>query len=157
MVEAILWVARTGAPWRDLPVDAGVRWKTAASRFYRWTASGVWQKALAELQRDARERGDIDRSKHFVDGTVVRAHQHTAGARASGQDEEALGRSRGGFSTKFHVQVEGGGRPLAFVLTPGQRHEAKAFEPLMEAGGLAGSPARDEPKTRPARVVDDKG
>jgi transposase len=53
VVNAILWVLRTGAPWRDLPSDAGVCWKTASSRFYRWTASGVWQKILDELQRDA--------------------------------------------------------------------------------------------------------
>lgn len=156
VIEAILWVARTGAPWRDLPAEAGVPWKTAWSRFSRWAASGVWQKVLAELQRDADERGDLDRSKHFVDGAVVRAHQHAAGARATRQESEALGRSRGGFGTKFHVKAEGNGLPLAFVLTPGQQHEAKAFEPLMEAD-VAGRSARGVPWTRPVRVVGDKG
>jgi len=70
-----------------------VCWKTAASRFYRWNASGVWQKVLAELQKDADAHGNIDWSKHFVDGSSVRAHQHAAGARG-GQNGEALGRSR---------------------------------------------------------------
>ena len=41
VVNAILWIVRTGAGWRDLPTDTGVCWKTAASCFYRWTASGV--------------------------------------------------------------------------------------------------------------------
>ena len=131
VIEAILWVARTGAPWQDLPSDAGACWKTAAARFYRWTASGVWAKILAELQLEVAERGRVDRSKHFVDGTVVRAHQCAAGASAGSQENEALGRSRGGFTTKFHVRAEGNGMPLAFVLTSGQWHEARAFEPLM--------------------------
>jgi transposase len=150
VVNAILWVLRTGALWRDLPVDAGVCWKTAASRFYRWIASGVWQKVLGELQEEANERGDLDWSKHFVDGGSVRAHQHAAGARGSRQDEEALGRSRGGFSTKFHVRAEGSGKPMAFLLAPGQRHESKLFEPLMGVG-------TGRPETRPERVVGDKG
>lgn len=74
VVNAILWILRTGAPWRDLPADAGVCWKTAASRFYRWTASGTWQKILDELQKDADQEGEIDWSKHFVDGSSIRAH-----------------------------------------------------------------------------------
>jgi transposase len=74
VVNAILWVLRTVAPWRDLPADAGVCWKTAASCFYCWTASGVWQAILAELQRDADQQGEIDWSKHFVDGSSIRAH-----------------------------------------------------------------------------------
>lgn len=156
VVEAILWIARTGAPWRDLPAEAGVPWKTAWSRFSRWAASGVWQKILAELQRDAEECGDLDRSKHFVDGAVVRAHQHAAGARAGRRETEALGRSRGGFGTKFHVKADGNGLPLAFVITPGQRHEAKAFEPLMEADA-SGRSAYLGRGAHPERVVADKG
>nr|MBA2617701.1 IS5 family transposase [Rubrobacter sp.] len=156
VVNAILWVLRTGAPWRDLPTDAGVCWKTAASRFYRWIASGVWQKVLGELQGDADESGDLDWSKHFVDGSSVRAHQHAAGARGGRQDEEALGRSRGGFSTKFHIRAEGSGKPMAFLLSPGQRHEAKLFEPLMEAGAVERI-GTGRPRSRPERVVGDKG
>ena len=156
VVNAILWPLRTGAPWRDLPADAGVCWKTAASRFYRWTASGVWQKVLDELQEDADGRGDLDRSRHFVDGSSVRAHQHAAGARGGRQDDEALGRSRGGFSTKFHVRAEGSGKPVAFVLSPGHRHEAKLFEPLMEVGAVE-RPGGAQPDLHPERVVGDRG
>lgn len=156
VVNAILWVLRTGAPWRDLLADAGVCWKTAASRFYRWTASGVWQRVLAELQRAADEHGGIDWSMHFVDGSSVRAHQHAAGARGGRQDEEALGRSRGGFSTKFHVRAEGSGKPVAFVLSPGQRHEAKLFEPLMEVGTVKRDDG-ERSQLRPECVVGDRG
>lgn len=153
-MDAILWVLRTGAPWRDLPADAGVPWATAVSRFYRWTASGVWKRVLAELQRDADGRGALDRKEVFVDASSVRAHQHAAGARGSTQEEEALGRSRGGFTTKFHVAAEGNGKPLALLLSAGQRHESKLLEPLMEEGGVRGAGSS---RTGPGRVVGDKG
>ncbi|CAA9295244.1 MAG: Mobile element protein [uncultured Gemmatimonadaceae bacterium] len=67
---------------------------------------------LAVLQQQADVAGQLDWNTHYVDGTVVRAHQHAAGA-VGGQAHEALGRSRGGFSTKVHVRAEGGGKPLA--------------------------------------------
>ncbi len=67
-----------------------------------------------------------------------------------------MGRSQGGFSTKLHVRAEGGGRLMTFVLTPGQRHETTAFEPLMEQGAVK-RPGRGRPRRRPRRVVGDKG
>lgn len=105
----------------------------ATSRFYRWTASVVWQKVLDVLQKDAEGRGNLDWSRHFVDGSSVRAHQHAAGARG-GQAGESRGRNWGGFSTKFHVRGEGHGKPLALALSAGLRHESKLFETLMEVG-----------------------
>lgn len=92
---------------------------------------------------------------HFVDGTVVRAHPCAAGARG-GQQHEALGRSRGGFGTKIHLRAEGHGKPFAFVLSGGERHEAAFFDELMRTGAVKrGGPGR--PKIRPAKVVGDKG
>ncbi len=67
-----------------------------------------------------------------------------------------MGRSRGGFSTKIHLRAEGGGKPLTFRVTAGQRHEAVEFERLMEQGAVA-RPGRGRPKLRPKRVVGDKG
>ena len=139
ILSAILWVLRTGAPWRDLPERFGP-WSTAWSRFRRWTAAGVWQRVLATLQRDADRAGRLDWTTHYVDGTVVRAHQHAAGARG-GQTGEALGRSRGGFSTKIHLRAEGGGRPVAFVLSGGERHESRYVEALLAAGVCGGPDA----------------
>jgi transposase len=80
VVEAILWIDRTGAPWRDLPEEFGP-WQSIATRFYRWVEAGVWDHVLAELQRQADAERDLDWNLHHIDGTSVRAHQHAAGAK----------------------------------------------------------------------------
>jgi transposase len=80
VINGILWILRTGSPWRALPERYG-SWKTVSSRFYRWQRAGMWAGILAELQRQADVKGDVDWSLHFVDSTVVRAHQHAAGAK----------------------------------------------------------------------------
>ena len=80
MINAMLWLDRTGAPWRDLPERYGP-WQSVATRFYRWTRSGLWQQILAELQAEADAAGEIDWEAHVVDSTVVRAHQHAAGVK----------------------------------------------------------------------------
>jgi transposase len=80
MLNGILWIGKTGAPWRDLPEAYG-KWQTVYSRFRRWQRAGIWERILHELQAEADARGELDWSLHFVDGTVVRAHQHAAGAK----------------------------------------------------------------------------
>lgn len=90
MVEAILWIDRTGAPWRDLPEKHFGSWQSVATRFYRWVEAGVWDHVLAELQRQADASGELDWDLHHVDGTSVRAHQHAAGVQAGAQKGEAL-------------------------------------------------------------------
>ena len=72
-VEAVLWVARTGSPWRDLPTEFG-SWNSVYVRFARWSDKKVWQSVFAVLREDA------DFEEVFLDSTVVRAHQHAAGA-----------------------------------------------------------------------------
>ena len=84
VLEGILWILRTGCPWRSLPERFG-SWKTVSSRFYRWHNAGVWDRVLAELQRRADADGRLDWTLHFVDSTVVRAHQHAAGAKGGTQ------------------------------------------------------------------------
>jgi transposase len=83
ILNGILWVLRTGAPWRDLPERYGPV-GTVSSRFYRWRLAGLWPKILSALQAQADARGEVDWDLHFVDATIVRAHQHAAGARRSG-------------------------------------------------------------------------
>jgi transposase len=83
LLNGILWVLRTGAPWRDLPERYGPV-GTVSSRFYRWRAAGLWDRVLAALQSQAEERNEVDWSLHFVDATVIRAHQYAAGARRAG-------------------------------------------------------------------------
>jgi transposase len=84
IINALLWLAKAGAPWRDLPERYGP-WRTAATRFYRWTRSGLWRRILAELQRQGDAAGKIDWSVHMVDGTSIRAHRHAAGAKGGRQ------------------------------------------------------------------------
>ena len=154
ILSAILWVLRTGAPWRDLPERFGP-WSTAWSRFRRWTAAGIWPRVLDVLQQDADIAGQLDWETHYVDGTVVRAHQHAAGA-VGGQEHEALGRSRGGFSTKVHLRSEGGGKPLALGVSAGERHECRYVEALLDRGRVRRR-ARGHPRSRPHRLVGDRG
>src|SRR5258707_1607440 len=101
MVNGILWIDRTGAPWRDLPERYG-KWSSVASRFYRWQKAGIWEQIMTALQARADQQGQLKWAIHYVDGTVIRAHQHAAGAAHTTAEHEALGRSQGGFSTKIH-------------------------------------------------------
>ena len=72
-MEAVLWIARTGSPWRDLPKEFG-NWHSVYVRFARWCEKGTWAR-LAEAVS-----GDPDLEMLFIDSTIVRAHQHAAGA-----------------------------------------------------------------------------
>jgi transposase len=80
ILNAILWKLRTGAPWRDLPERYGP-WSTVYSRFFRWRRAGVWDRLFAAVLARADAAGELDWELHFVDGTVIRAHQHAAGAK----------------------------------------------------------------------------
>jgi transposase len=71
-VDAVLWVAKTGAPWRDLPERFG-NWNSAYRRFARWAQKGVWARVLEAL-------ADPDVEWLILDSTIIRAHPHAAGA-----------------------------------------------------------------------------
>lgn len=79
IVNGVLWRLATGVPWRDLPERYGP-WQTVYARFRRWQQAGVWERALTTLQAEADAAGEVDWARHFLDGTMVRAHQHAAGA-----------------------------------------------------------------------------
>lgn len=72
-VEAVLWIARTGSPWRDLPPQFGP-WNSVYQRFSRWSRRGVWHRVFVQLAKEA------NFEEVFIDSTIVRAHQHAAGA-----------------------------------------------------------------------------
>lgn len=84
IINGILWILRTGAPWHDLPERYGTR-GTVSSRFYRWRKAGIWDRIFADLQAQADMDGTLDWTLHFVDSTIVRAHQHAAGAKKGTQ------------------------------------------------------------------------
>ncbi|MET7295704.1 IS5 family transposase [Streptomyces griseoloalbus] len=159
-LEAIAWKYRTNSPWRDLPDELG-SFQTAHKRLIRWAVDGTWEMVLTALLAAADADDDIDWTVS-VDSTVVRAHQHAAGARRNGRrrtpDEpadHALGRSRGGLSSKVHLAADGHARPLAFILTPGQAGDAPAFETVMSRiRGPRTGPGR--PRTRPLAVLADR-
>lgn len=76
-VEAVLWVVRTGSPWRDLP-DVFGSWNSIFRRFSRWSAKGIWWRIFAAMSDDS------DFEYLIIDSTIVRAHQHAAGAKKRG-------------------------------------------------------------------------
>lgn len=82
VINGVLWILRTGAPWRDLPERYG-KHSTVSSRFYRWRGAGIWDRAFEAVQADADHEGRRDWEVHYVDATTVRAHQHAAGAKKS--------------------------------------------------------------------------
>jgi transposase len=79
VLNGILWKLSTGVPWRDLPERYGP-WQTCYERFRRWQADGTWQRLLAHAQTKSDAVGKVD-WEVVVDATIVRAHQHAAGAR----------------------------------------------------------------------------
>lgn len=80
MSNGILWINRTGVPWRDLPKRYG-SWSTVASRFYRWQQAGIWQQVMCSLQQQSDANRQLNWKQHYVDSTIIRTHQHAAGAK----------------------------------------------------------------------------
>ncbi|TGN75828.1 IS5 family transposase [Streptomyces bauhiniae] len=144
VANGILFRVRTGVPWRDLPERHG-SWKTVYERHRRWSADGTWDRILQSVQADADLAGRIDWSMVGVDSTSCRAHQHAADARNARprvpkngtmprhhRPDEGLGRSRGGLTCKIHLACEGGCRPMALLLTPGQWGDAPQMAEVMD-------------------------
>jgi transposase len=91
-----LWILRTGAPWPDLPERYGPV-GTVSSGYYRWRQDGVWNRIFAELHAQAEADGTLDWTLHFVDSTVIRAHQHAAGAQKGTQKPKPLAAAKAAF------------------------------------------------------------
>ncbi|MFD5815683.1 IS5 family transposase [Streptomyces sp. NPDC127038] len=166
LVDGIRWRTRTGAPWRDVPERYGP-WDRVYDLFRRWQRGGTWKRIFVQLQAEADAKGLITWDVS-VDSTVARAHQHAAGARKKGHcrrslpvesslspTNHGLGRSRGGLTTKLHLAVEQGQKPLSLLITAGQRHDSPQFQPVLEGIRVPRiGPGR--PRTKPDRVRADR-
>jgi len=107
-IDAVLWIAKTGAPWRDLPEYFG-NWNSVWRRLDRWANKGVWQRVFAILQ-------DPDLEWVILDSTVIRAHPHAAGAKkkrmaAGAQPIRPWGGAEAGSRPRSMVPSAGSGFP----------------------------------------------
>ena len=123
-LEAVLWRVRTGSPWRDLPEGFG-NWNSVFQRFRRWAKKGVFESLFNAIC------GDPDFEYALIDGTIVQTHQK-ASRRKRGTQNQAIGRSCGGLTTKIVALVDALGNLVRFVLLPGQAHDMKGVAPLIE-------------------------
>jgi transposase len=110
-INAVLYLGKTGIPWRDLPERFG-KWDTIYHRYNEWCKKGTWQRILSAVQ-------EPDLEWMLLDSSVIRAHLHAAGMNTK-EDDQALGYSRGGFGTKIHIAVDALGNPVTIHLSPGQ-------------------------------------
>ena len=155
VINGILWILKTGSPWRDLPNEFG-KWQTVYARFRRWTNDDLWRRIYRSLLTRVDALDKLDRTLWCVDGSVVRAHRCASGMIEQSEENDklvALGRSRGGYATKIHVLCDGRGTLLGVTLTGGQRHESTEFKNLM--GQCEMSLHRYE--SRPDAIAGDKG
>jgi transposase len=143
-------------------------WQTVYGLFRRWQRDGTWARILTRLQAAADAAGAIC-WQVSVDSTVCRAHQHAAGARREGHcqreppggtgaaepADHGLGRSRGGLSTKIHLACEQRQKPLAVIITAGQRGDSPQFTAVLGAIQVPRA-GRGRPRTRPGQVLADK-
>ncbi len=176
VLEAVIWRFRTGSPWRDLP-DRFPPFQTVWHRFNAWSNDGTFEKVLTVLQGQVHAEGHLDWTVS-VDSTIARAHRSTRpgpdgatrprppirpeikkGAQPKYKnswpepDDHCLGRSRGGFTTKAHVAVDGAGRPLAVRLTGGQAGDNPQLLPLLDQIAV---PTAGRPRKRPDSLLADK-
>jgi transposase len=159
IVDGILWILRTGAPWRDLPKVYGP-WGTVWDLYDKWNADGTFDKILQCLQSEQFDADAIDGDLWCVDGSIVRAHRCAGGGGKNKDPDEpadhALGRSRGGFSTKFHILCDGHGHPLHFHLTAGQAHDSTVFDVVLEGANACLSDGDGQPVAWPVSLGGDK-
>jgi transposase len=169
LINGILWILHTGAPWRDLPERYGP-WQTAFDRFNRWRQDGTWVRLWRQQLRRLDRSGRIGRDLWVIDASLARASRAAGGARHASAgprrlggssrtqleepEDHALGRSKGGLGTKVHILCDGHGIGLAIFVTAGQRHESTAFEAVM---GRVALPGRPGGRFWPAKEAADMG
>ena len=124
-IEAVAWISRNGAPWRELPSRFG-KWNTVFKRFRHWVKDGVFRSIFNGLG------ADIDRECVMIDATVFPVHQSGQGARG-GTASQAIGRSRGGVAPKMPGLADAPGSLSGFRPMPGQANGMLAAPELPRA------------------------
>ncbi len=81
MINAILWILRTGSPWRDLPYHYGP-WESVYTRFRRWSKAGLWDEIFNHISKDS------NNDCNMIDSTAVRAHQHSSGGKGGKKNRQ---------------------------------------------------------------------
>lgn len=111
MVEAMIYILRVGCPWRDLPAIYGP-WNSVYTRWRRWCLAGLWAKLVRALARKAQGR------LRFLDASHIKVHQDASNP-AGGQQNQAIGRTKGGLNTKLSAWVDQRGRALSLSIAAG--------------------------------------
>ncbi|WP_286184513.1 IS5 family transposase [Pantoea sp. Cy-639] len=158
MLDGVLWLLRSGAAWRDMPECFGP-WRTVYHRFRVWRNRGTFDQMLKRLHLKLNDQGLIDLQTWMIDSTAVRATRASAGAGKKGADEpadHALGRSRGGLTTKIHMLCDANGVPLRFLLSGGQASDISYAQPLLDDVCIPTS-KRGRPRKRCRWLLADKG
>ncbi|WP_019672538.1 IS5 family transposase [Psychrobacter lutiphocae] len=122
-VEAMLYRIRVGCPWRDIPEYFG-KWYVIYQQYRYWRITGKWQKLMSIITQD------YDSEWLFIDGSVVKAHQHSSGA--TSHQDEAIGKSVAGNSSKIHLVVDACGNPVHIEVTGGQLHDSQMANVLIK-------------------------
>ena len=137
MFEAMVYILRVGCPWRDLPAIYGP-WSSVYTRWRRWSRAGLWARLLRVLA------GGAQGKLRFLDASHIKVHQDASNP-AGGQQQQAIGRTKGGLNTKLSVWVDIQGRAVAVSLAPGQQADVTVAQ------------ASTRPKLRGTITVADKG
>ena len=129
-MNGILWIARNGTPWRELPERYG-KWQAVYARFRKWKQLEIFMDIIASLCTDA------DMENLSIDSTSCKVHQSANGGKKT--KNKAVGISKGGRNTKIHVIVDGLGNPISFLLSAGNEHDSKHAIPLLRQVDVKGS------------------
>ncbi|MDX1436506.1 MAG: IS5 family transposase [Anaerolineales bacterium] len=131
ILNGILWIMRTGAQWKDLP-ERYPSYQTCHRRYQEWVRAGVFEDILQALAQDLKERGDLDLTECFIDGTFVIAKKGAQG----------VGKTKRGKGTKVMAVADGASLPVAVSVGSAAPHEVKLVEPTLEARFLREAPQR---------------
>ena len=131
VLNAILYVAEQGCKWRGLPRRFG-NWHTIYTRMNRWSKNGVLDAVFEKLQREQLVRIRVEAVS--MDSTIVKVHPDGTGALKK-NGPQAIGKSRGGWSTKVHLVAANARTAITFGLSPGQAHDAVQGRDLLAGLG----------------------